>query len=170
MRDGMSKCLKRRESLSKSGAGASRLPTCKLFEQLLFLKDTLLNRPTESNIDAITTNDVPELLTPETNDLGSELPVSDYEITPQKRKKPAEGAKKKVDRRDSIDYLLVNALTKTSEANQISTGKITKDDENSNSLFCRSLIPILDGLPDRENRLAKIEIQQILVKYEFGDN
>ena len=58
LRDGMSKCLKRREVMSKSGAGASRLPTCRLFEQLMFLKDVLLNRPTKSNVDLTELNDV----------------------------------------------------------------------------------------------------------------
>ena len=34
--------------------------------------------------------------------------------------------------------------------------------------FAEGIIPILKQLPDKKNRQAKIEIQQILMKYEFN--
>ena len=50
VRDNFSKCLKSRERKTKSGTEASTLPKCKLFTQMLFLKDSILKRPTASNV------------------------------------------------------------------------------------------------------------------------
>ena len=36
--------------------------------------------------------------------------------------------------------------------------------------FANSIVPILKKLPAKKNRLARIEIQQVLLKYEFDDN
>ena len=49
LRDNFSKCLKSRERKPRSGAEASALPKCKLFTQMLFLKDSILNCLTTSN-------------------------------------------------------------------------------------------------------------------------
>ena len=38
-----------------------------------------------------------------------------------------------------------------------------------NMLFLKSLAPILKRLPARENRIAKMRIQQLLFELEFGD-
>ena len=50
LRDNFSKFLKSRERNSRSRAEASTWPKCKLFTQTLFLKDSILNRPTTSNV------------------------------------------------------------------------------------------------------------------------
>ena len=42
--------FKKRELATRSGAGASRLTVCRLYEQLQFLRDTLANRATASNV------------------------------------------------------------------------------------------------------------------------
>ena len=48
----MSKFLKKRELQTRSGAAATSLKKCKFFDQMLFLRDTLANRKTESNLEA----------------------------------------------------------------------------------------------------------------------
>ena len=48
----MSKCLKNHELQTQSGAAATSLKKCKLFDQMLFLRDTLANRKSESNLEA----------------------------------------------------------------------------------------------------------------------
>ena len=48
--DNLSKCLKKRELLRRSGAGATELPQCKFFKELQFLKDILSDRATHSNL------------------------------------------------------------------------------------------------------------------------
>ena len=50
LRDGMIRCLEKINEGQKSGAGASKTPTCKLFDQLLFLPDFVSYRVTDSNI------------------------------------------------------------------------------------------------------------------------
>ena len=50
LRGNFSKSLKSRERKTRSGAEASTLPKCKLSTQMLFLKDSILNRPTASNV------------------------------------------------------------------------------------------------------------------------
>ena len=37
--------------MTRSGAAAGKLPKCRLFDQLTFLRDTVANRPTISNIN-----------------------------------------------------------------------------------------------------------------------
>ena len=48
MLDNFSKCLKSRERKTRSGAEALTLPKCKLFTQMVSLKDSIVNRPTTS--------------------------------------------------------------------------------------------------------------------------
>ena len=50
LKDNLKKCFDKRRQMSKSGAAASALPTCKYFEQMWFLHDKTANRPTDSNI------------------------------------------------------------------------------------------------------------------------
>lgn len=50
LRENYRKCLAKREKATRSGAAAKKLPTCNFFVELSFLRDTLLNRRTESNL------------------------------------------------------------------------------------------------------------------------
>ena len=45
-----SKCLKSRERKTSSGVEPSALPKCELFTQMLFVKNSILNLPTASNV------------------------------------------------------------------------------------------------------------------------
>ena len=46
----MVKCLKKMESYNKSGSGAHNTQRCKNFDAMLFIRDTIMNNVTESNI------------------------------------------------------------------------------------------------------------------------
>lgn len=48
--DGFKKCLDRKRDLEKSGSGYSKPPTCRFYNQLLFLRDAVSNRNTHSNV------------------------------------------------------------------------------------------------------------------------
>lgn len=41
---------------------------------------------------------------------------------------------------------------------------------NADQSFADSIVPILRSLPVKKNRMAKIEIQQLSLKYEFDDD
>ena len=75
--------------------------------------------------------------------------------TPYQRSTRKEEGPRKRKRDDTEDYLM-----KKLEA-------LDENDEDEDSLFCRSLVPTLQRLTPRQNKLAKIKIQQLLFDIEF---
>ena len=63
--------------------------------------------------------------------------------------------------KDAVDMLLGKA--------SIEERKGT-DEHDADVLFCKSLIHILKKIKGRKNRELKIEIERLLLKYEFGDD
>ena len=161
----MRKCLKKRRELTKSGAGATKLPNCKFYNELLFLKDVLLNRQTESNITIPSTlgsrnNVVTDCPTERSEDFASSSirsPPSTPMLTPptvasgKKRSKRAEPSESS----QTYEAAIVDKLSR-----ELST----------DGHFLMSLEPQLRSLPPRLNKKAKIEIQQLLFKYEFPED
>lgn len=184
LKDGMMRCLKKMSIESKSGSGAAKLPTCQFYEQLLFLKDSISNnKSTSSNltlstpgafgsVDLINSGENCDGLL-ETNDPSPENESSFQKHkscspldTPSTKKK--QRTQQKADeRRDNIDLLLVNALSKCD--NYETAVHPSSNEENSNLFFCKSLVPILENLPPKKNRLARLEIQKLLIDFEFND-
>lgn len=68
-----------------------------------------------------------------------------------------------MDHQDKIDLLLVDALRKSDDSQDKNSTK------SSNQLFCDSIVELLDKLPAQKNRMARVEIQQLLLKYEFDN-
>ncbi len=124
------KCLKKIYLVSQSGAGASKTPTCNHFYDLLFIRDSVSNRPTESNIgneeivddmayslqhtpSTALQNPSTALQTPAISPVPStEVKANDGQLSSKKFKV----AKKKesdesAEHRDQIDLLLAKALT-----------------------------------------------------------
>ena len=182
LRDGMMRCMNKINEGQKSGAGASKLPTCKLFDQLLFLRDFVSNRETTSNItlpsaspvnDSICEDSPNYNIQPSTEASTPKEKISTPDDISAKRKldlqdrgtknKPYGRISKRADRQDKIDLLLVNALSKTEDQ----TKENSESSKSSNQLFCDSIVEILDKLPPKKNRMARVEIQQVLMKYEF---
>ena len=175
LRDGMNRCLKKINDNQKSGAAASKAPTCKLFQQLLFLKDTLQHRDaTVSNFN-IASQDVSlnsllataddtasiiqefEPLSPPAMpmvNLNTSLPTPPVTKTSVKRKSSSD-----------VDMLLMKALSDSTPKHETTTTS-----ESSDMLFCRSIVEILERLPPRKNRLARMEIQRVLLNYEFDED
>ena len=61
---------------------------------------------------------------------------------------------------DHPDYFLINALQKQNEQQQL-------QQMDADVSFANSIVPILKNLSAFKNRKAKIDIQQLLLKYEF---
>ena len=53
LKDTLKKCLDKRNRMTRSGAAASNLPKCRLFDQMAFLHEKSANKPTESNVDIV---------------------------------------------------------------------------------------------------------------------
>ena len=68
---------------------------------------------------------------------------------------------KKIDQ-CNIDLLLAEALSKSGGSKEKS-----EEEDDSDWHFCKSLVSILKKLPPKKNRLARLEIQQVLFRYEF---
>ena len=47
--------------------------------------------------------------------------------------------------------------------------KSMEDESDEDSLYCRSLIPIMRELPKKQKRLAKIKISQLLFDLQYGE-
>ena len=176
LKDSLKNCLDKRTKMTRSGAAASSLPKCRYLEQMVFLYGSVGNRPTESN-----------LLSPPTSvstiDHCSDVLVDDAPSTSRttipevEREKHAQGTKRPLSaelfssnrsgnrmNRDVAELMILKQLSDSDAMYK----KITdKDDEDL--LYCRSLVPVLRGMPNKKKRLAKIKISQLLFDIEFHD-
>ena len=168
LRDGMMRCLKKISEGQKSGAGASKVPTCKFFNQLLFLRDFVSNRETNSNITLPIESEVDDIISceksPEQHQVCSDT-ARLKEKTPTREKssakrklaltdenKPFGRLNKRADRQEKIDLLLVNPLSKSEDQQ-----KENSELRSSNQLFCDSIVEILDKLPSKKNRWQELK-------------
>ena len=99
----------------------------------------------------------------------SPLPHIEQEVAPGKRKNatddlPGLSKKAKADLGYKVDAMILKSLSDMDETfrSQIA------EDSDSDSLFCKSLIKNLQGPHPRENRIAKIKIQEVLFNLEFS--
>jgi hypothetical protein len=65
-------------------------------------------------------------------------------------------------------YAVDTLLVKTLQDIQASTSKSSTVGDDD-ILFCKSLVPVLKEMSARQNRLAKIKINQLLFEIEFND-
>lgn len=196
LRDGMMKCLKKQTDYHKSGRGAGKLPTCKCFDQLLFLKDSISNKTkTTSNLSEETTqqssnpdivrqvsNQTCSTLSKQSENLEERNPIPENsflsvpsecadEIDEETFSKPSklkrrEKQRKSEDRRDSIDALLIKTLSNYDPPQNTTIMK----EESSNMLFCKSLAPLLEKLPRKKNLTARLKMQQVLLDLDSDDD
>ena len=152
------KVPQKRELLTRSGAAFQTLPKFRFFTEMQFIKDSNSNRLATSNINVDMRND-------SDSQQGSPLNISDrqkkegtssvsFEVsTPREAKR----IKKKAVSPD-IDVAIIEALKKEEDKPTIM---------DTDAAFANSIVPLLKNLEPRANREAQIEIQQVLLKYEF---
>ena len=177
LRDGFQKCCKKIDNMTRSGAGASKLPTCKCFVQLQFLRDSVSNRPTQSNMiqqeESNTTQafdfDIPSLpISPLSNSTPISIPNATQDKSYGQNKRKSDSmqyrSSKKIDR-GTVDLMLVKALSEDSKP------AVKSDTDNDpDVLFCRSIVSTMKELPPKKSRLLKIDIQKLCLKYEFDED
>ena len=153
------------------------MPSCKYFSQLQFVYHKLPKKETHSNI----------IITPETLERGSSssssttfsecLSYSGHTTTKDSNVSVAANSnvKAKKGKQKDIDSLANEELATTlKKVNQTTDLLISKEspgesEDDADTLFCRSIIPTLRSLTPRNNRLAKIKIQQFLFDLEFEE-
>ena len=159
LRDGFVKCLKKREVLTRSGAGKTKLPTCKFFDQLHFIRDTIIHRSTESNF-----NPVIETFDDEVLEQEHDLSISDMASPVSSVKTPeVDRPKHKRQRKNEV---IEEVAPTTYEAALVE--KLSKK-TSADAHFLLSLEPILNRLSPKLNQKAKLNMQQILFEIEFGE-
>jgi len=164
-RDAFRRCITKREQLTRSGSGHSKLPSCKYFNNLLFLKDSLVPVSTGSNF----TNE-------DEDDISLSIEVQEQSPSPSGTLHHSTPAKSmtssKKSRKDDLQGFLTKSLQKVDEQISNIAQESKKEDNMSDSdfLFCVSLVHRLKTLPPRKNRLARMKIEQLLFEIEYGDN
>ncbi len=162
---------------------------CKYYDQLSFLFEKTVNSR-ESNIDvqhiASATQETQDMGTTKAIDQPKKLATPSTSTVPSKRKIPlasestippgkviqsaqASNAKRKGDPSLVVDTMLVKTLHDIEKREQREETAEKGEDANGDLLFCKSLFPILQGLPAKKNRFAKMKIQQLLFEVEFGE-
>ena len=168
LRDGMMKCLKKIEVENRSGSAAHRTPTCKHFDMLLFLKDSMSNRSTETNISQLDISVDSDSGTTELHIDSQQLSLTPPSAVAPKRSSAAlkrEYFEETRERRDHMEILLLESIKASTPASCQSE----EGTDDPDVLVCKSLVLSLKKMKPKQNMKAKIEMQQVLLKYEFED-
>lgn len=178
LKENYRKCINKREKATRSGAGTKKLPTCNFFVELSFLRDTLVNRKTDSNLPSPSSSDLSLSVDDNTEyecDLTSaeepattSTPSQSYASPFKKQKYEYQKTKKANEIQLEIDALLVKTLSKdldNSSSEQAPKQRLR--DNEPDVLFCLSLVDTLKKLDARKNAMAKMKIQQLLFEMEF---
>lgn len=195
LKDSLKKCLDKRRAMTRSGAPAGCLPTCKYFEVMRFLHEKTSNLPTHSNVDispaasshVIETGNFedqsdafsPAISTSSTSPFQPiacsmsplSVPASPCTLTTPTPERPIDENTSKKRKRPSseksaYDPFLQQIKQMDDQLIKI-VNKESADDEAT--AFCMSLVPVLKDFDKKKLRLAKIKIQQLLFDIEFDD-
>ena len=141
--------------MTRSGAAYQTLPKCRFFAEMQFIRDSNSNRLSTSNINFDVGND-------SLSQQGSPLNISGAQEKEGTSSVPVEVSTPRVAKRikksTDVDVAIIEALKKEEEKPTVMDADVA---------FANSIVPLLQNLEPRANREAKIEIQQILLKYEF---
>ena len=155
----LKKCLDKRSKMTRSGAAACVLPKCQFFEQLQFLVEKTANRPTDSNITVLSelaTNHQQQSQRTKVVEMDSSTTRNG--ICEPKQKK----SKTKSKEQDPMEMALLNQLGSINDVI-----KKSDDEDDEETLYCKSLIPVLKSLPLKKKRLAQLKIRELLFELEF---
>ena len=117
------------------------------------------NKPTQSNVNY-------NLESPEISNLGSPPSISSFRYETKSVKEPCTTPARKKSKIDTPEADLRKSLIET----DLMIKKSMEQAEDEDSLYCRSLIPILKELPTKKKRLAKIKISQLLFDLQYDED
>ena len=187
LRENYSKCISRRERMTRSGSSQKKLPTCSFFEELSYLRDSVAPRSTQSNISFSFGEEKRDLFQPvsesslnsASSNLSKQLPLSPVSdksanatsiasstTTIQRNTSCQKNRKNKQQQEQlqtGIDALILKALAEPNPEQNKSNLRDT-DKEDPDRLFCLSLVGQLQELPKRINQFVKFKIQETLYK------
>jgi len=174
LKDNLKKCLDKRTKMTRSGAAASSLPTCKYFAQMSFLYGSVGNRPTESNLCNLMTPPSTVTQSPDTQteaDPSTSAMTETVERETHANKRPisrdlfSNNRSRNRMNRDVAELMLLKQLNES----DMMCKKMTEEDDDEDLLFCRSLVPILKEIPTKKRRLARIKMSQLLFDMQYSE-
>jgi len=183
--------MKKRENLTRSGAGAKTLPSCSFIAELSFISDSISNRETHSNVqinNLMQPRSNLDLLNVETDDSYSHLLVSTQGLSPvstatnctrnslqsptSSKETPtniSKTTKTRKRKKTDIDFELDSVLA---ESIKLDIEKSKQNDtEDPDRLFCLSLVQEFKDLKTpKKKRKARLEILRIFCDLSNSDN
>ena len=117
------------------------------------------NKPTQSNVNY-------DLESPEISKLGSPPCISSFRYETKSVKEPRTTPARKKSKIDAPEAHLRKSLVET----DLMIKKSMEKAEDEDSLYCWSLIPILNELPTKKKRLAKIKISELLLDLQHDED
>ena len=187
LKDNLKRCIDKRRNLTRSGAAASSLPKCKYFDVMRFLYDRVSSKPSESNLPQTVIRadmDDNQFLLGSSHSLSScsaTSPLPTDTVPSQKSMKRTSYVstqsnsstplpkKQKVQTQKMDEQFF--ALMKAMNDDLIASIPQARETEEicEDTMYCKSLIPIMQGLPVRQKRLARMKIDKLLYELEFVD-
>ena len=162
---------------TRSGAGSSKLATCRHFNLLSFLHSTVTSQGTGSNVDIGLCENKNDVESSNEINEDSQITTNSRSIIDMSNATETCQAKNKSKRKseDATDVQLRESLNNVNDAVKAITQNQnfvneTNNDTDSDMLFCRSLVDSLRGLTPRKNKIARMKIQKVLFEVEFEDN
>lgn len=188
LKDNLKRCIDKRRNMTRSGAAVSALPKCKFFDVMMFLHDRVSNKPAESNLPETviraSMDDTQLSLcsspSPASSSAPSPLPADTIPVQNQmKRSFPVSSQstsstplpkKQKVDIQKMDEQFFTTM--KTMNDDLIASMPQNRETEElcEDTMYCKSLIPIMKGLPVRQKRLARMKIDKLFYEIEFGED
>ena len=156
---------------ARSGAGSSKLATCRHFNLLSFLHSTTVTSQGTSNVDISLCENQNDIESSNEISEGSQITMGKINATETCQAKN----KSKRKSEDTIDVQLRESLSNVNDAVKAITQNQnfvneTNNDTDSDMLFCKSLVDSLRGLTPRKNKIVRMEIQKVLFEVEFENN
>lgn len=158
LKDGWSRCQAKLNKLAlKSGSKATgKRPTCKFYDQLVFLGDSYNsidnNQSSSSQLTSAPTSS--------SSDLNQTTPKLPYRESFKRQKHN--------NKCDSVERELLRSIKDVNAQINQQQHQPEQTDEGANMHFCKSLAPLLDNLSPEKNILARIKLQQVLYDIQFN--
>ena len=140
--------------MTKSRAAASSLPKCKYSDKMAFFHEKSCNKPSWKQFTATVNFHFTTSFT------GLSKILRKNKTNTMSQVSGLSSKKRKVDEAE------VHLMKQFSD-NDNDIKKLLTESESEDSLYCRSLVPMLEMLPLKKKRLAKIRISQLLDELQF---
>ena len=157
---------------AKSGAPGSKIPSCKFYKELNFLKDIVTNRVTTTNL-AIPESDINVTTPPgsQTFTLQQQMSPSCHPVVSQSSEELLQltahnhELKTVTPKQDKKGKRKTSATDEVNEFDKACLDLLQKKSNTDADMhFCLSLVEIRKSLPSKKKLLAKSKIMTVLIK------